>query len=309
MQLHFVIDHDCELKSRGEEAFLRGITPYAIWRDLEDGVDSFGDHQSVVAAQKAVAGAPRPREVIDTSTASLEGAYVTLPRMARRENDPVSGRVSAAQLLARARRAVDRAMACRRCPAAAANPERFGCWAMLALPANQSLSHWVLERWKRGRAEGGREDLVRLCRLHGKRGAAYRRLFPPSARNEPGRARRRAWHVEDGRREELSLDALFAFLVRVGTLEPGKHLIPILRDFQAMAPEALSRLEDFRRLAPYAPATWEAAPFAIQPAADDGPGILSFKSFLHVCYWGAHMGRRVSTHGVSLEFNMDESVA
>jgi hypothetical protein len=303
MQLHFVIDYRCELKAQGRDAFVADLTPLAMWRDLDAGLSPFDDWASLESAAggSAEQSGKELRSLSEVAEgASLEGVRVALPRLALLENDPVNGQVSGAQLLARARRAIGRAEVCRRCPAAAVNPSRFGCWTTLALPGSPALANWTLARWSEGRRLAGSSgQLCRLVRLRGHRGAACRALFPPDKRSARHRAKRSAWRASGGVREELSADALFAFLINAGVLK-WKHQIALLRDFAAADQQSLDRLEELRREAESAPANWEAPPFLLQPEAKDSSEIVAFKAVLHLCYWAAHMGRRVFVRPVFL---------
>jgi hypothetical protein len=303
MQLHFVLDHRCDLKTRGWEAFLADLTPLAIWRDLAEGVDAFADYPSEQGASSL--SAAQSKRLLDRASdpaVSLESVRVALPKLARLENDPVSGQISGAQLLARAKTAAERGAICRGCPALAVNPSRFGCWVSLALPGGPALATWALARWAEGRRlSGGSGELPRLTRLRGGRGAASRILLPPDKRASlQGAARRRVWDIRRGVREELSLDALLAFLLNVGVLE-ARHQIALLRDFAALDLDALAYLEELRRESPRAAATKEAAPFLLQPRPDDAAEVIAFKAMLHLCYWALYWGRSVGAYPVFLD--------
>jgi hypothetical protein len=309
MHLHFVLEYSCELKANGDVAFLRGVTPYAMWRDLEQHVASFGDHRSA----KSREGNPLSINAAWDDEAQmgeeeLTRQLVTLPRFARRDKDPDNGRISAAALLARANKVVEKGKICRHCPAAAVNPERFGCWVGMVLPADRMLVEWLMARWRRACDGAGRSEAAMLTRLHGKRGGAYRLLLQPSERELEARRRREAEFVAGGRRETLSVDALLSFLIEVRSLGTH-HQLALLHDFGAMAREDWERLRDYRADQPTAGVPWEAAPFIAQPLADDSPSVHSFIALLHLCYWAIHLGRGITVQPVTIHEAVGRSAA
>jgi len=310
MHLHVLIDHVCDLRRRGTGSFLRGAIPFALWRDLTNEVVSFGDFPSQQAAQALgvplAAKAGRTSLGLDSSGDDhLEGIVLTLPRMARRDKDPVSGRTSAAQVLARARKAVGKGQACPTCPVAAVNPDRFGCWVPLVLPVDADTSSWILDLWKRGVQRQGGSRLAPLIRSSPEAAGLYRALLTPEDRAHEHALLRRRTVVLGDRFESLNLEGLFGWMMSQMWLEPS-HMVAILEDFDAISSEDATNLRqhwcegDVARAgrsdspAPLGqPPKMESAPFLAQPPETAQPGQLAWLSFLHQCYWACWSGRRL----------------
>lgn len=300
MQIHYVIQQQCELKANGANAFLRAMSTYTLVRDLEEGAPAWSQ-----------ADTPRLRAALQLADPAtmLEGLSVRLPVAARRAKDPADGWIDAMELLERARKVADRGERCADCAACVTTPDRFGCWGTLSLPADDPTLGWLLRTWRSGVTASGK---VRLRHWLDRVTAASGGLR--SAREALGFDNPADPHLRTPvslpyGNDLLDAGELIRALATARKLDL-RAMTELLADLHAVSWDQLKALGrhamerqrlrgEGRKVSP--DLDLAIIPFQLQPDEADGRGIEEWKSFLYACYMALHLGLEIELTTITAE--------